>query len=61
MDEELTQLVWRRARHRCEYRQPHSDSSRVPFEIDHNHRQEAGRPGRLYSSAPLTPVPTPLP
>ena len=35
MDEELTQLVWRRAEHRCEYCQLHRDFSYLPFEIDH--------------------------
>jgi len=35
MDEELTQLVWRRARHHCEYCQLHRDFSHLPFEIDH--------------------------
>jgi HNH endonuclease len=35
MDDELTQLVWQRARHRCEYCQLHQQSSRLVFEIDH--------------------------
>ena len=35
MDEELKQLVGRRARHRCEYCQLHQDFSLIPFEIDH--------------------------
>jgi HNH endonuclease len=35
MDEELTQLVWQRARHCCEYCQLRQDYSQLTFEIDH--------------------------
>jgi HNH endonuclease len=35
MDESLTQLVWERARNRCEYCQLHQNESRLTFEIDH--------------------------
>jgi 5-methylcytosine-specific restriction endonuclease McrA len=35
MDEELTNLVWQRARHCCEYCHLHQDYSRLTFEIDH--------------------------
>ncbi len=44
MDEELTQLVWRRARRRCEYCQLHQDFSRLPFEIDHIIARKHGGP-----------------
>ncbi|MGH9677606.1 MAG: HNH endonuclease [Candidatus Acidiferrum sp.] len=35
MEEELTHLVWERAKHCCEYCQLHQDYSRLTFEIDH--------------------------
>ncbi len=35
MDRALQELVWRRARHRCEYCQVPQDFDRLPFEIDH--------------------------
>jgi hypothetical protein len=35
MDDELTHLVWQRAKHRCEYCQLHQDYSRLSFEVDH--------------------------
>jgi hypothetical protein len=50
MDEELTQLVWQRARHRCEYCQLPQTYSTLPFEIDHIiARKHGGRtvPGNL--------------
>jgi HNH endonuclease len=44
MDEELTQLVWHRARHRREYCRLHQDFSLVPFEIDHIIARKHGGP-----------------
>jgi hypothetical protein len=35
MDEALSQLVWERAGHRCEYCQLHQNDSRITFEVDH--------------------------
>jgi|SRR6516162_391747 5-methylcytosine-specific restriction endonuclease McrA len=35
MDSVLEQLVWQRARGRCEYCQLSREHSRIPFEIDH--------------------------
>jgi hypothetical protein len=35
MDEVLSQFVWTRAQHCCEYCQLHQDYSRLTFEIDH--------------------------
>ncbi len=44
MDRELAQLVWRRARNRCEYCQFPADISVLPFQIDHIIAEKHGGP-----------------
>ena len=52
MDEELMQLVWRRALHRCEYCQPAPGFQPGTIRDRPRHRQEAQRPDRRRQPGP---------
>jgi hypothetical protein len=46
MERALEELVWRRARHRCEYCQMPQEYERTTFEIDHVIATSHGGPTR---------------